>query len=184
MFWHTPRPGTDGAAYEDALTAFHAALAADPPDGFVDSWTNRTSSPPWAATPQDPSSHYEDWYLVHGFAALDRLNDAAVSGGRRGPHDRAAAHAADASAGLYRAWTAGEPPPPGGAVVSHWLGKPPGVAYADWRTELVAALPVGAPAWQRQMVLGPTPEFCVQRDCPTDLPWPVVAVVDGIRLPG
>lgn len=37
-----------------------------------------------------------------------------------------------------------------------WFAKPAGMSYAD----LLARLPPGE-AWQRQMVLGPAPEFCL-----------------------
>lgn len=188
MFWHTPRPDADVASYEAAQLAFHAALAADPPDGFSASWILRTGQLPWLRAPSDPG--YEDWYLVDGFAALDRLNDAAVSGGRRGPHDRAAAASASGAAGLYRPWPGASvpdqgpdvvTPPVGRPVVSHWLAKPAAYSYEAWRDELLARLPVHARTWQRQMVLGPTPEFCVQLGRAGALPWDTIEIV-GTRL--
>ena len=60
-----------------------------------------------------------------------------------------------ARVGVYRL-VAGEPKP--GATSAAWLSKPAGRTYPEFLAELGA---LGSAAWQRQMVLGPTPEFCV-----------------------
>src|SRR5262245_3192340 len=99
VFWHWPRAGAAGPAYDDALVHFHEALAGAGATWFHGSALFRTGSLPWlpGATPA-----YEDWYLLDGSAALDALNDLAVSGARQQPHDRAAAAAEGGSGGLYR----------------------------------------------------------------------------------
>ena len=96
LLWHTPL-GTDTGAYEGGLAAFHGALAASLPDGFVRSWTLRVDRPAWLP---EGAAHYLDWYLVESYAALGLLNDAAVSGTRRDPHDGMAALARTGTAGL------------------------------------------------------------------------------------
>src|SRR4051812_26049882 len=88
---------------------------------------------------------YEDWYLVEDWAALGALNEAALAPVRRRQHD-AAAHASwQGWGGVYRLLR-GAPEPPAGM---RW-------APAD-DPEVPAA-------WQRQMVLGPAPEYCLVSD--------------------
>lgn len=156
VFWHWPRPTVSIADYEAGQRGFHDALRRAPSPGFVRSFTHWISGAPWANT---GGPAYEDWYLVEGSAALDPLNDAAVSASRQQPHDRAAAGAAGGTAGLYRLR--------GGAAVdrpSHatWFGKPDGMSYSDLFALLepvVAAGDVGF--WMRQMTLGPATECCL-----------------------
>lgn len=152
LFWHRPAAGAERADYERALAAFHAALAAHPPAGFGGSAAYRLAAAPWLAGDGDA---YEDWYRVADWAALGRLNDAAVSGPRAAPHD-AVAHAAGAGAGgVYRlvAGSAGPPQRPHHT----WLH-----ALPDDREP--------AAAWQRQMVLGPAPEFVLVSERALGLP--------------
>ena len=163
LFWHRPAPGVDPAAYEGRLRAFHAALE------LPGSRTVRLASAPWLA---GEGPVYEDWYPVEGWEALGALNERAVSGPRRTPHDAAAEHAGTGAGGVYRR-VSGPGSDPAGAA--QWLAKPPGRAYADWLPELVATAGDRAAVWQRQMVLGPAPEFCVLSPAPADLPWPATA---------
>jgi hypothetical protein len=165
VFWHVPAVST--AAYEPLLAAFHAALRAEPPAGLGPSATVGLERIPWL----DGRAGYEDWYLVEDFAGLGRLNEAAVRGGRRAPHDAAAAGARAGVAGVM-AHVAGVPLPaaPGWAA---WTAKPAGTAYGEAHERLAAAVAGrDACAWQRQMVLGPATEFCVLADAPVALPWP------------
>lgn len=150
VFWHRPAPETASGPYERALAGFHLALAAAPPPGFRRSWAFRLAEVPWLS-----GLGYEDWYLVDDFAALGELNEAAVSASRQAPHDAVAGLAADGTAGVYRL-VAGEPNP--GATRATWLSKPAGETYPAFLAEIGAP---GASAWQRQMTLGPAPEFCV-----------------------
>jgi len=102
------------------------------------------------------------------------VNDAAVSGPRKAPHDAVARLAADGTAGLYLLQSGAPLAAPRTAA---WFGKPSGMRYA----ELFALLdPIvsgaGAGLWMRQMVLGPTPEFCLRSDQPVTLPPPIAAL--------
>jgi hypothetical protein len=112
---------------------------------------------------------YEDWYPVADWAALGALNDAAVSGARRAPHDAVAALARDGHGGVYRLLH-GEP---AFAAVRYaaWLPKPRETSYAELRAGLEEAAGSAA-VWQRQMVLGPAPEFAVLAAEPVALAWP------------
>jgi hypothetical protein len=115
------------------------------------------------------SEAYEDWYLVEGSAALDPLNEAAVSGTGRAPHDEVAQGAAGGVGGLYR-FRAGEICI-AEAQFALWFSKPAGTSYDDF---YAAVRPwtshAGAGLWGRQMTLGPTPEFCLLTPAPVQLP--------------
>lgn len=155
VFWHWPRPGTPAEVYEERQRAFHGALKGSPPAGYHGSFSAAVHGAPWM-----PGPGYEDWYFVDDFAALGALNDAAVTAARSAPHDAAAALAAGGTAALYglRAGSL-----PRDARVAQWFAKPQTMSYAELYalTEpLVRA--AGATLWLRQMVLGPSPEFCIQ----------------------
>jgi len=91
---------------------------------------------PWKHT-----DGYEDWYVVSDWAALGALNEAALAPARRAEHDAAAHASAHAWGGVYRLLDGPAEPP----LAVRWVP-----ARED------------APAvWQRQMVLGPAPEFCL-----------------------
>src|SRR6185436_6036574 len=123
-FWHWPRHAVALEQYEARQRAFQAALAGEPPRGFQRGTTVRLRGAPWAAA---GGPAYEDWYLVDDMAALERLNDAAVSGRRQSPHDSVAALAANGIAGLY-GLRAGVPL----AVpdFASWFAKPEGMSYS------------------------------------------------------
>jgi hypothetical protein len=172
LLWHTPT-GADAVAYEGGLAAFHRALAGAPPAGFVRSWTLRIDRPAWLP---DGPAHYLDWYLVDSFAALGVLNEAAVSGARRAPHNEVAALARTGTAGLI-GLVGGTPDAPDAPVLG-LFDKPAGQPYDPFRATLAAAA-TGAPGtgcWMRQMTLGPGPEFFVVGRAGTlpPLPAPVI----------
>jgi hypothetical protein len=157
LFWHWPRDDIDTETYERSLAAFHEALMAAPSDGLRGSATFRIEGATWVGP---VPRAYEDWYLLDGSFALDLLNEAAVSGSRRGPHDDAARAAAGGAGGLYQL-KSGEPEVAGARFVA-WLTKPPDTDYQDFYALLEpwTGQP-GRSLWRRQMVLGPAPEFCL-----------------------
>lgn len=165
-FWHWPRPEVQRQDYEQRQQRFHAAMRDAPSPGFLGSRSYAVGGATWTA---GGGEAYEDWYLVENAAALDPLNEAAVTAPRQASHDSAAAGAADGTAGLYRLRRGDvDSVTPAAAA---WFGKPAGMSYA----ELDAALePVvresGGVLWMRQMVLGPTPEFCLQSPAKLKLP--------------
>ena len=165
VFWHWPRADVPAAAYEALQRPFHEALRGAPPAGFLGSRVLALGGAPWAGEGRDA---YEDWYLVEGSAALDPLNEAAVSAPRRGAHDAAAAAAAGGTAGLYRLRLGSPDQVPHAAA---WFAKPPGMSYSALFTTLDPLVRSdGAALWGRQMTLGPTPEFCLQSIRPIALP--------------
>jgi len=147
VFSHRPAGSVDVADYEAALRRFHATLASAAPAGFLSSSTFRVGD------------RYSDWYLVADSAALDALNEAAVSGARTPVHDAAARMAVDGVGKLY-SLAAGEGESLAG-FETHF-SKPAGSGYADLyeRMQPFTGRP-GMSLWRRMMVLGPPPEFCL-----------------------
>lgn len=134
VFWHWPAAGADPAEYEQALRAFHHALA------LPGSRTYRLDRAPY-----DGPAMYEDWYPVADWTALGALNARAVDAARAATHDAAARRSGGGAAGVYRQLQAGR--------------DDTTVSWCDARPTEAA----DAAVWQRQMVLGPAPEFLVTR---------------------
>jgi hypothetical protein len=165
VFWHWPRPDVQRQDYEQRQRRFHAALRDAPSPGFLGSLSYAVAGATWAGG----GNAYEDWYLVENSAALDPLNEAAVTTTRQTPHDAAAAGAASGTAGLYRLRRGDvDSVSPEAAA---WLAKPAGMSYAELDAEMEPVVrESGGVLWMRQMVLGPTPEFCLQ--CPRSFRFP------------
>jgi hypothetical protein len=154
VFWHTPGPDGDIGTYERALGAFHRALAAAAPPGFHRSAAHALDGANWL-----PGRGYEDWYAVDDWAALGTLNDAALDARRRGPHDSVAAAARGGAGGVYRL-RAGDPSIGAGGPAL-WLAKPDGVPYEEVRERLARLVSGHGGVWERQLALGPAPEYCI-----------------------
>src|SRR4051794_25398781 len=139
VFWHRAAPGAEG--YEERLATFHAVV------GVPSAWF-RVGGLPWVPGGEG----YEDWYLVDDWTALGELNERAVCGPRRAPHDAAAALAEWGVAGVYglRRGT----PDLDRVRFAAWRSKPSDVSYEAFEPTLP-----GDAVWQRQLVLGPTPEY-------------------------
>jgi hypothetical protein len=169
VFWHQAGPGASVAGYEARLASFHAALRGGPVRATA---ALALCGVPWLGG--EPG--YEDWYLVDDFAGLGALNEAAVSGARRAPHDAAAAATGAGGIAGVMAHLDG-PLLPAEIAWEAWLGKPAGMTYPAFHAALAEALAGGpeASAWQRQMTLGPAGEYCVLAAGPLALPWPARA---------
>jgi hypothetical protein len=140
VFWHRPRRDADLATYEDAQRAFHSSLE-------MRSASFHVAELPFGGG----ESGYEDWYLVEDWEGLGELNRTAVDLARLPAHGRAAAQSADGWGAVY-SLARGPASIPDGA---DWLQKPRGESSESFIASLV-----GNTVWQRQMVLGPGPEFC------------------------
>lgn len=145
VFWHRARDDADPAVYEQAQRSFHASLE------------TQSASFRLAELPFTGKDGYEDWYLVEDWEALGKLNRAAVDSVRTPAHDHAASNAADGWGAIYA--LAREPVAIPDQV--EWLDKPRAMSYDNF----TATLPETT-IWQRQMVLGPGPEFCVAAHSP------------------
>jgi hypothetical protein len=155
VFWHHSDGSLEPVEYERRLAGFHARLRADPPAGFARSAAFRVAGLPWLG------DGYEDWYVIDDWSALGVLNQAAVDAVRGPDHDRVAGHAGDGAGGVYAARAGGLDLADAGAT--DWSAKPPGRPYPDWEASLTAGRdPAAFALWQRQLVLGPAPEYCLQ----------------------
>ncbi len=177
VFWHRPAEDSIAADYEAALTRFHAALAARPPEGFLGSAAFCVDAAPWL---DGTGQAYEDWYLLQGSAALDVLDAAALDQRRAGAHDAVAVQAATGVAGLYRlAAGAGDRR---AQVSALWLAAPRGAAREPLMDALTAVADrTDGALWVRAMTLGPAPELCLVADPEQITDAPALVTVAAIR---
>jgi len=155
VFFHAPAPEQAPATYEAALAAFHTSLHDAAPDGFVGSASYRCSRLPWAPHPFG-AVVYADWYFLRDWASLGTLNREAVRPPHRAPHDVVAGRSEHGAGGLY-ALRAGAPEPDR-LRFELWSSKPAGVPSAEYIARVHDA--TATSTWQRQLALGPAPEFC------------------------
>ena len=165
VFWHWKKPAIPSAEYEARLEQFQSALADQPPVGFARAYCCALAGAPWL---NSGGSGYEDWYLVDKSAALDPLNDAAISASRLAAHDAAASAAAGGTAGLYRLRFGASQSVP---RFAYWFAKPDGMSYRDLYDALQGTIATEhAALWGRQMTLGPAMEFCLHAPHRVTLP--------------
>lgn len=176
VFWHWMQPQVAAAEYEARQRSFHEALAAHPPDGFAHSSSSAVTGAPWA---NGGAEAYQDRYVIQDSCALDALDRAVVSGAQRVPHDGAASVAAAGTAGLYRARIGAPLAAPRYAL---WFAKPTGMSYDQLLARCAPLVrPGGSVLWMRRMVLGPTPEFCLESTTPATLPAEFQALALSLR---
>jgi hypothetical protein len=165
VFWHWARPSIGREEYEAHQRTFHETFAAHPPDGFVGSSSSMVSGAPWANA---GSLAYEDRYVLRDAAALDTLDESVANPPHLEAHRNAAKGAAGGAAGLYRVRLGA---PLAGPRHAAWFAKGEGVVYDDFLALMDPLVREGeAVLYMRRMVLGPTPEFCLQSVAPVTLP--------------
>ena len=176
VFWHWRRPSLAVGRYEARQRAFHAALAARPPAGFIRSSSSAFAGAPWA---NDGRETYQDHYFISSSAALDEMDNAVASGARRRAHDDIAAVAEGGVGGLYRVRLGIVSGAPRAAA---WFSKPPGMSYDDlFATVAPLAESDRSWLWMRRLVLGPAREFCLESLDARDLPTWLGAVSFELR---
>ena len=166
VFWHWRQSNIERNTYLNHLIDFHRTLAANKSIGFQRSVVFSIQNAPWLDTDGEA---FEEWYLLDNSAAMDKLNDGAVSGNCERPHNLVAREAAGGTGGLYRLRE-------GSARLSDakyaiWFSKPGGVTYPEFYSGLkgITSRP-GNALWGRQMTLGPTAEFCLHAQNEKELP--------------
>jgi hypothetical protein len=186
LAWHRPAPEVARAAYERALERFHRSLAHQPPNGFRGSASARVEQVPWL-----DGAVYEDWYVIEDWAALGVLEEAAVSHGHAGAHDAAASLTGMETAAVYRLLEGSADP--ARAATAVWVSA----ARRHQRLALGELLGDGIDPerdglWQRCLVLGPAPEYCLLAGeapagvAPTRLPqgWQATSVAREVLWRG
>jgi hypothetical protein len=156
VFWHWRYPSVEKTSYQKRIIDFQETLNTHKPSGFLYSAVFEIEHVPWAG---GEGEAYEEWYVLDNSAALDVLNEAAVTGPCKEPHNQIAIYAAGGTGGLYR-FSSGKPDL-ATARVALWFAKPAEMTYENFYALLQPEMQQSSGSlWQRQMTLGPTPEFC------------------------
>ena len=160
VFWHQRDGKVAEEEYRAKLKVFHQILQQQKPQGFFFSTVLRMARLPWMAEGREI---YEDWYFVKNSAALDPLDDAAVTGICQEPHHQIAQLAENGTGGLYRLKDGTVNRAQLAAIrYATWFNKPTGMSYQRLY-ELLHQSQVEQQGmlWQRQMTMGPALEFCL-----------------------
>ncbi len=164
VFWHWPKDERSARSYESALKKFHDVLARRKPDGFVSSTTFKIARLPW----KHGSKAYEDWYLVENFSSLGTLNEGAISPTCLSAHNAVARLSGGGTGGVYK--LRGSEASLDDSSWATWFSKPEGTKYKDFFKELSRMKSDSTSRlFQRQLVLGPAPEFCLLGTIPVKL---------------
>jgi hypothetical protein len=151
--------------YENALITFHRSLYNFGVKGYIGSQTFKIEGAYWMGASE---SGYEDWYLLKDSSVMDKLNQAAVSGSVKDPHNTAAHMATSLHAGLY---VIKSPYPSflsGKSAV--WFTKPREMDLNQILSNYGNSNDNIGDLWMRLMVLGPTPEYCIVSENRIELP--------------
>lgn len=165
ILWHWPDPSTEQRIYIEKLISFHETLAAVKPRGFHHSTVYVVNGATWL---ENADGVFEEWYLLENSAAMDVLNEAAVTGVCEQPHNSVARAAAGGTGGLYRL-ESGESELRSKRI-AYRFSKPTGVSYSEFIDSIEKVSGPGTALWLRQMTLGPGPEFCLLASNKNELP--------------
>ena len=100
--------------------------------------------------------------------AENRGAEKAVSAPLTVPHESIARQASGGIGGLYRLRFGDAASSVNRGAI--WFSKPPAMTYPELDEALSSVLQRGAALWQRQLTLGPTPEFCLDFSGRPELP--------------
>ena len=160
VFWHQRDKTITREEYQAKLKEFHQVLQIRKPQGFFFSLVLEVARLPWMT---EGSEVYEDWYILENSAALDALDEAAVTGACHEPHNQIARLAGNGTGGLYRLKNEEiDSAKLSGIRYANWFRKPNGVSYNGLYDLLHRShIERQGTLWQRQMTMGPALEFCL-----------------------
>ncbi|MGC8515980.1 MAG: hypothetical protein ACP5OC_07605 [Thermoplasmata archaeon] len=165
VFWHQKIDSVASSDYEKTLKDFHEKLMHAGIRGYLGSVSLKIEGAHWIGSKK---SGYEDWYYMTDSGVIDILNHGAVSGDMMPIHNNAAGLATGMHAGLYQLKSPSAKHKESQWCI--WFSKPGGKSYDDFDRMIASAVPANSiDIWRRQMVLGPTPEFCIISDKRIDL---------------
>ena len=162
--WHWPRQEVERTVYEAHHRRFHGFLAHQKARGFKASQSTRVASLPWTG---DAKDIYQDRYFVDSWSVFEGLESHATSGVREEPHRQIASVVSGAVAGMYGLRMGSCPRTP---RWNYWFAKPDDMTYEDLEESCRPVVTGWAALWGRRLVLGPTPEFCVESETRVELP--------------
>lgn len=165
VFWHQKMELVSSKTYESALITFHRSLYNFGVRGYIGSQTFKIEGAYWMGATE---SGYEDWYLLEDSGVMDKINQAAISGSVKDPHNAAAHMATNLHAGLYVI----KSPYPSflNGKSATWFTKPKEMSLDQIINSHSDSNKRFGDLWMRQMVLGPTPEYCIVSENRIDLP--------------
>ena len=155
VFWHAAPDGAAIAEYEKTVVRFGSALADANVPGLLGNASYAIGRTPWLG-----ESGYEDWAWLEGSWALDALNELAVSGATKAPHDAVARATKHGGFGALYYLVAGEHRVPTDSKV-FWLSRPRGISWRETMPIIAKSASAEVAVWRRQMVLGPSTEFAL-----------------------
>jgi len=186
VLWTWPSANADLGAFQDNRIRFHQVLAETKVEGFLGSGIFKVDTAPWAGAFVFENSPwlgghktvFEEWYLFHGSAALDAVNERTIAGPYKESHGKFLRQDLGGEcAGLYYMRKGDIERAIAGITESKstaWFHK----TYATYDDLVERLTPVmnstGSVLWRRLLVLGPTPEFHLDVDAPFTLPEDVV----------
>jgi hypothetical protein len=171
VLWTWPSAAADNERFKSDRIKFHQILAATRVEGFLGSGIFKVDTAPFAGAFLFENSPwlgghknvFEEWYMFHGSAALDAVNEATIGGPYKEGHSKFLRQDLGGEcAGLYYMRNGTIEQAVSGITetnTSVWLHKTY-ATYDELANRLEASMrPSGSVLWRRLLVLGTTHEM-------------------------